>query len=232
VDARYLANAFKAAPSKWLQSGSLWSDVGLDRKTDWKDYGPNEPIMGEPLTKANEELLVKAATVASLVLPVALEADMRLALPPPPVSSHGVFFFGQDILPYIDGANATLGKPGNQTFFMPLEGASVVRTGADAARYSGMAPSAANAYVTGGDMYGVSFPLEYLPTRLPTTADSGGFAHFLPGGNTAVRGAGPSGGYLVNPTREFVTPGGDPMPQGSVLFRLGTQGEWIPLRKF
>lgn len=67
----------------------------------------------------------------------------------------------------------------------------------------------------------------------PTAADAGGWPHFLEGGNTAVKtGDGPTAGYLVNPTREFVMPGGDPVPPGSVLFKLGPNGDWIPMRKY
>ncbi len=39
-------------------------------------------------------------------------------------------------------------------------------------------------------------------------------------------------GYLVNPTREFVVPGGKAVPEGSMLFELGSDGDWIPIRKF
>lgn len=45
-------------------------------------------------------------------------------------------------------------------------------------------------------------------------------------------GDGPGAGYLVNPTREFVIPGGQAVPEGSVLFKLGPAGEWQVLRKF
>ena len=95
-----------------------------------------------------------------------------------------------------------------------------------------MAPSVVRAYVNGKPVYGVAFPTEGLDIRLPTAADAGGWPHFLEGGRTAVRTAEPNGGYLLNTTREFVVPGGSPMPTGSVLFRLGSHGEWIPLRRW
>lgn len=67
----------------------------------------------------------------------------------------------------------------------------------------------------------------------PTSADAMGWEHFLEGGNTAVKlGDGPTAGYLLNPTREFVIPGGNPVPVGSVLFELGEHGEWMPIRRY
>lgn len=115
---------------------------------------------------------------------------------------------------------------------MTLEDASMVSSAADAARQTGMAPSAARAYETGGEVFGVSFPLDGLEIRIPSASDANGFPHFVEGGRTAVRTSDPNGGYLLNPTREFVTPGGASMPDGSVLFRLGSNGEWIPLRRY
>ncbi len=39
------------------------------------------------------------------------------------------------------------------------------------------------------------------------------------------------GAYLVNPRREFVTPG-VAGPNGSVLFKLDSYGEWIIEKRF
>jgi hypothetical protein len=36
---------------------------------------------------------------------------------------------------------------------------------------------------------------------------------------------------LRNPTREFVIPGGGPIPEGSMLFKLGENGAWLPIQK-
>lgn len=145
---------------------------------------------------------------------------------------YGVFFFGDDVLPYVDRADATLGRNGRQHFFMPLEDAAGITDAGQAARQSGHAPSILNAYVNGTPAYGVSFPTNGLTMRAPTADDAGGWAHFLEGGRTAVRTADPNGGYLLNPTREFVTPGGNTMPQGSVLFRIDEGGAWTPVRRF
>jgi len=72
-----------------------------------------------------------------------------------------------------------------------------------------------------------------MKTSVPTAADAAGWPHYLEGGHTAVKtGDDPNAGYLVNSTREFVTLGGSPVPEGSVLFRLGPNGEWIPIRSF
>jgi hypothetical protein len=116
---------------------------------------------------------------------------------------------------------------------MPLEDSAIIKDAADAARYTGRAPSAESAYLNGGDIYGLSFPTEGMKITRPTAADAGDWPHFLEGGNTAVRlGDGPNAGYLVNPTREFVIPGGNSVPSGSVLFKLGPNGEWIPMKRF
>jgi hypothetical protein len=82
-------------------------------------------------------------------------------------------------------------------------------------------------------LFGLSFPNDGMKTSVPTAADTAGWPHYLEGGHTAVKtGDGPNAGYLVNSTREFVTPGGSPVPEGSVLFKLGPNGEWIPIRSF
>jgi hypothetical protein len=115
---------------------------------------------------------------------------------------------------------------------MPLEDSVNISSVADAARESGHAPSIIRAYTTSGKGYGVSFPTSGLKTRVPTAADAGGFPHFFGGGKTAVRTVDPQGGFLINSTRELVIPGGSHMSSGSVLFEIGPNGSWIPLRRF
>jgi hypothetical protein len=79
----------------------------------------------------------------------------------------------------------------------------------------------------------LTFPTEGKVITKHTPADAGGWPHYLEGGHTAIKlSDGPNAGYLVNPTREFVIPGGDPVPPGSVLFKLGPNGEWIPMKTF
>jgi RHS repeat-associated protein len=146
---------------------------------------------------------------------------------------YGVAFFGENNLRYYNSESATLGREGKSFFFMPAEDAGIVKTPGDAARYTGRAPSAEKAYLEGGDIYGIKFPTKGMEVRQPTALDADGWPHFLEGGHTAVRlGEGPNAGYLINPTREFVVPGGSPMPSGSQLFKLGPGGEWIPMKQF
>ena len=157
-------------------------------------------------------------------------AETSAATPP---QNYGVAFFGETSLKYYTGSDTTLGAPGRNFFFMPIEDSGAVTDAASAARYTGMSPSTLEAYKTGGDIYGISFPTDDLTFEPPTTADAAGWPHFLEGGNTAVlTGDGPNAGYFVNPTHEFLTPGGDPMPSGSTLFQLGSNGEWIPLKTY
>jgi hypothetical protein len=145
---------------------------------------------------------------------------------------YGVAFFGESNVGYYTVENATLGRTGGSFFMMPLEDSALVTNAASAARYTGMSPSTLKAYTEGGDIFGISFPTNGMKARAPTAADAGGWPHFLEGGHTAVRLEGPNAGYLVNPTREFVIPGGNAVPNGSVMFKLGPNGEWIPMRKF
>lgn len=145
---------------------------------------------------------------------------------------YGVSFFNDRVVPYIDRPDATLGRSGQAHFFMPLEDASGIRNASDAARASGNAPSVLDAYLNGTPVYGLSFPMTGLDVRVPTALDAGGYPHFLEGGRTAVRTADPNSGFLLNPTREFVVPGGNSIPRGSVLFELNADGSWKPLRRF
>ncbi|WP_425618761.1 RHS repeat-associated core domain-containing protein [Anatilimnocola sp. NA78] len=151
--------------------------------------------------------------------------------PPAKPKDYGVRFFGEEQVKYYSGNDARLGKEGQQIFFSPVEDMGSVRNAADAAQQSGYAPSVTNAYLKDRDVYGISFPTNDLKVRQPTAADAGGWPHFLEGGNTAVRLPGENGGYMLNSTKEFVTPAG-PVPSGSVLFKLGANGEWIPQRRF
>lgn len=143
-----------------------------------------------------------------------------------------ISFFGKDVVPFIDHADATLGRAGDVAFLMPIADAAKLRNTGDIARHTGMAPSNQKAYLAGENIFGVSVPTADMHLRPPTDEDAGGFAHFLAGGNTAVRLPGEHGGYLQNPTREMVTAGGSPMPPGSVLFEVDENGTWIPIRRF
>lgn len=190
------------------------------------------------LTRAAPRAIEAAPT--RLALPAGSTTDVAaLTAKAAQPSEYGVAFFGNSNLKYYTAGNATLGRGGSSFFFMPIEDSGVIANAADASRFTGRAPSADLAYVdvakgTAGDgvIYGISFPLDGKSTRLPTAADAGGWPHFLEGGHTAVRIEGDKGGFLVNPTREFVLPGGDPIPRGSMLFQLGENGSWMPLKMF
>lgn len=195
-------------------------------------------IEAAPTLKAIEAAPVRLELTAGTPSANSLDAATLAARGAPP-SDYGVAFFGNSNLKYYTGETATLGREGGSFFFMPIEDSGIITNAADASRYTGRAPSADLAYVdvanrTAGDgvIYGMSFPLDGKSTRLPTAADAGGWPHFLEGGHTAVRIEGDKGGFLVNPTREFVLPGGDPVPRGSMLFQLGENGSWQPLKMF
>jgi hypothetical protein len=147
-------------------------------------------------------------------------------------NDYGVAFFGESNLKYYSGDTAKLGREGGGFFHMPIEDSSIVTDTADAARYTGMSPSTLKAYVEGGETYGISFPSGGFDVRPPTAVDAGGWPHFLEGGKTAVALEGENAGYLLNPVREFVLPGGKEVPEGSVLFKLGDNGSWVPVRRF
>ena len=78
---------------------------------------------------------------------------------------------------------------------------------------------------------GIAVPTEGLEIRVPTKADAMGWRHFLEGGHTAINAEG-TNSFIVNTTREFVIPGGNPMPKGSVLFRLDDNGGWVPIWRY
>ncbi|WP_199423043.1 hypothetical protein [Actinotalea solisilvae] len=161
---------------------------------------------------------------------------------PPPPSTHGVAFFGPSNLTYYTRSNATLGTSSSPYFHMPIEDSALVRTPSDALRYTGNTPSIEREILNpsgpnGPEIYGLSFPLEGLGSVPPTRADANGWPHYMDGGHTAVRledapGRPGTGGYLVNPTREFVVHGGPAVPPGSVLFQLMPDGSWQPLRRY
>jgi hypothetical protein len=134
---------------------------------------------------------------------------------------------------YYDVESPTLGGPGRPFFVMPAEDGAIVRSVGDAARYTGMSPATERALLNNGDVYAVVFPKGDIPHQLPTAADARGWPHFLEGGYTAVRmGDGPGSGFLLNPTREFVIPGGTPIGPGSHIVRLGDGGALYPVRSF
>jgi YD repeat-containing protein len=146
-------------------------------------------------------------------------------------SDRGVYFFDDEILPYVHKPDATLGIDGKAQFFMPGSDGARVTDPATAYLYSGGAPALERGLMNGSPVFGVDFPLSGMSPRLPTTADAGGFENFLEGGHTALRRSDGSG-YVVNTTREFVIPGGGAMPQGAVLFRIAPDGGRVPIRRW
>ena len=145
-------------------------------------------------------------------------------------SDRGVYFFGDDVLPKINRDGATLGLDGKAQFFMPGSDSAIITDSASAYRYTGAADGVVGAIERGTPIYGVDFPLAGMSPRLPQVGDSAS-VHWLEGGHTALN-MGDGRGFLVNPTREFVIPGGGAMPQGSVLFRMAPDGARIPIRRF
>jgi hypothetical protein len=201
---------------------------------------------GNSLTSPKTSALISGGEIGDQIILAtgAMHGDVpyvanQLTLRPESISNaaesaggRGVAFFGQDNLGFYTAENATLGAKGRSFFMMPLEDSAVVTNAETARLYTGMSPSTVKAYQEGGDIFGISVPTDGMEVGLPTAADARGWHHFLEGGHTAVRLEGPNAGYLVNPTREFVVPGGNAMPNGSVLFKVGPNGEWIPIRKF
>ena len=121
---------------------------------------------------------------------------------------------------FYKAGEATLGRAGGHVWFMPEEDSVLVRSASDAARYTGNARSVSEAYTNGEPIYGVNFPTEGLEVSTPTAAEAGGWPNFLEGGRTAVLTEGGSPGYLMNPVREFITPGGVPVPSTAASSRF------------
>jgi YD repeat-containing protein len=155
-------------------------------------------------------------------------------------SGRGIFFIDDQILPFIDSPNATLGLPDKPHFFMPLEDSAGVVDVRSAYRETGGAPGTERALKkywntpeahpdAVGDLYAVEFPLAGQSPRVPTRTDSGGFKHYTEGGHTALQ-LGDGSGFQINRTREFVIPGGQAMPAGSILYKIGPGGVRVPIR--
>lgn len=147
-------------------------------------------------------------------------------------ANYGVSFFGEDNLRYYMVKNPTLGGKGDQVFHMSVEDSALCRNAHDAARYTGMARSVESAYVNQGELYGIAFPRDGMRIRVPTIKDARGWPHFLEGGKTAVLLEGENTGYLLNPVNEYIIPGGSQIPAGSILFKIGPNGEWIQVKEF
>ena len=147
-------------------------------------------------------------------------------------NGYGVSFFDSKIASVLDDMNATLGRTGEAHFFMMIEDAVEIRTAAEAARKTGMAPSVMKAYLTDESVYGIAFPLRDVSYKVPTAIDAAGWPHYFEGGRTAVRTGIENGGYLLNTTREFVVPGGGMMPSKSVLFKMEPSGAWTSIRNY
>ncbi|QAY59762.1 hypothetical protein ET475_07010 [Microbacterium protaetiae] len=128
-------------------------------------------------------------------------------------SGYHSSIFGDQVLQFYDTPNAHLGAPDSSVWAMPTEDAARIHTPADAARQTGMAPMAQNAYLNGGDLYAIHFPVDPTTLRRPTVADADGWAHFYADptsrdpiyGHTAVNTG--ADAYLINPTRETLVPG-------------------------
>ncbi len=144
--------------------------------------------------------------------------------------------FGDGAVHYYDVDNANLGAPNGDVWAMPVSDAARIDSVASAAKETGMAPQAADAYMTGGDMYAIHFPVDPRDLRRPVLEDAKGNPNFYPDptssdptyGHTAVQ---MDTGYLVNQTRETIYPGGAPVPPGSVLTQL-VDGSWQVVRKY
>jgi RHS repeat-associated protein len=72
-DWEYIWSQLKQAPGRWLNSGDLWWDLGITKPVA---PGPGDAITTGPLSKKDEARFFTAMNLASIALPVALEADL------------------------------------------------------------------------------------------------------------------------------------------------------------
>jgi len=142
----------------------------------------------------------------------------------------GSTLFSSNFVQYYDTPTATLGRKGGVSFAMPSADADWIRSAEDAAFRTGMAPSVEKAWREGADIYRLDFPTAGIDVRTPTYADAAGNPNFVPGGSLAVQTAG--GGHVLTGAREFTFAGGMPMPRGSVLSMLTSEGTWRIVRTF
>ena len=131
--------------------------------------------------------------------------------------THATRLFGGEQLHYFLDPKATYGLPGSNMFASPDVDTHVPNTRLDSVLQTGLAESATNALIAGGDIFGVTIPLDGIPIHTATAAHAGNWPHFLPGGHTAYN---LEGHWFVNETREFVIKGGFPLPPGTIVFKL------------
>jgi hypothetical protein len=205
------------------QASSLWESV-------LKGGSPSATHPHTPQNPRTPELAAPPrAPIGSPLTPSELDDMVR--------DGYHSTIFSDQAVQFYDHSGATLGPPGSNVWAMPTEDAVRIHTPADAARETGMAPMAMNAYVNGGDIYAVHFPIDPAALRRPTVADSGGWEHFYPDptntstvyGHTAVNTG--TGAFLVNQTRETLVAGGNAVPPGAVLARLA-DGAWTVVRRY
>ncbi|HEY4153395.1 MAG TPA: hypothetical protein VGM38_08750 [Pseudolysinimonas sp.] len=127
----------------------------------------------------------------------------------------------------VASATPSFGKIGGLAWAMPAEDAMRILNPADAARQSGMADLVAQAARNGDDIFALFSNSEHMALRDATPLDQGINPNYLEGsGHTAIGG---DGFFLVNATREMVTPG-TLLAADAVIARLeqlGSSSTWI-----
>jgi uncharacterized protein YukE len=151
-----------------------------------------------------------------------------------PFTERGVTLFDHELVNVFTATDAKLGRPGGVVFlFREGEALEHVKNPIDAAVQTGLAPRVADAAAKGDDVFGINFPLRGLEPRLPDVAEAAGNPNFVEGGHTALTIVkGHPEDAIINPMHEYVVDGGGAMPKGSFLFRLGENGEHVPIHRY
>lgn len=210
---------------------SQYCHVALDHLKKIRYQPRNPPVASPAVPKTPDSLPTNNEGESQSA--TQLQSTLKCQhIPGKNIGEFGVIFFGEKNLPYYTCDKPKLGAPNRPFFFIPAQDTSEIKNAADAARCTGHAPSALDAYLNHQKVYGMTFPLpEIKNIRLPVRQDARGWPHFIEGGHTAVALSNEQG-YLLNGTREFVLAGGQDIPSGARLFRLNSQGSHDIIREY
>jgi RHS repeat-associated protein len=211
-----------------LFSGLMASDVTTGAAITWNGWGNGFGLLEvSPGERAFAAAMVflplgRAEGMVDDVARVGFRAGSK-------EGGYMVSFMGKNGIHYYDHAAATLGAAGGSVWMAPLEDVAGIVNRAGVVTKTGHAPGPLMSFLKGDEIYGIAVPGKNLLFKLPSLTDSGANKHFRLGGITGVEH---NGAWKSSNVRELITPGGNPVPTGSVFFKFNTDGSWTPIRKY
>jgi hypothetical protein len=199
-------------------------------------FAPAIERVGAAITRAGSAIRGGAAAVRDGV--AAASGSLRTVITSLRSGEHALgpewdrvaTLINRDVKDYLVNADApSFGRmtEGGLGWAMPAEDAARIVSPMDAARQSGNADSILTAARNGDEIYALFSNSDRMQLREPTIDDALGNINFLPGGgHTAIAG---DTFFLVNPTREMVTPGTLLGPDAVItqLVRVAQSNTWV-----